>query len=269
LSFPRPPGTGKTKTIVGLIGAFVASRPPPSSSVSVGKRSTGEAVAPVAKVLLCAPSNAAVDEVAKRLKDGIRGADGQLFIPKVVRIGSDSAVDISVKDIFIDELVERELNGTSSNNDSNSTSAQAKMYAMRSEVDILRGERDGKKLELDNIVENDARKSELLGQLRMIKSRIFTLSQQLDSEKDKAQQSKRAMDAQQRKIRFKILSEADVICATLSGSGHDYMAQVPFDFETVIIDEAAQSVELSSLIPLKYGCQRCILVGGETILHHL
>ncbi|KAG7117158.1 Helicase SEN1 like protein [Verticillium longisporum] len=33
------------------------------------------------------------------------------------------------------------------------------------------------------------------------------------------------------------------------------------DFETVIIDEAAQCVELSALIPLKYGCTKCILVG--------
>jgi senataxin len=33
------------------------------------------------------------------------------------------------------------------------------------------------------------------------------------------------------------------------------------EFETVIIDEAAQCVELSALIPLKYGCCKCILVG--------
>ena len=33
------------------------------------------------------------------------------------------------------------------------------------------------------------------------------------------------------------------------------------EFETVIIDEAAQSIELSALIPLKYGCAKCILVG--------
>ncbi|EIC06663.1 tRNA-splicing endonuclease, putative, partial [Microbacterium laevaniformans OR221] len=33
------------------------------------------------------------------------------------------------------------------------------------------------------------------------------------------------------------------------------------EFETVIIDEAAQSIELSALIPLKYGCSKCILVG--------
>jgi len=33
------------------------------------------------------------------------------------------------------------------------------------------------------------------------------------------------------------------------------------EFETVIIDEAAQCIELSALIPLKYGCSKCILVG--------
>lgn len=260
----RPPGTGKTKTIVGLIGAFIDSRPRIASAITVGRISAppppNEAVA---KVLLCAPSNAAVDEVAKRLKDGIRGSDGQIFIPKVVRIGSDSSVDISVKDIFLDELVERELSGTSAGNTNAATTAQANMHAMRAEVDALRGEREAKKIELDTMANNDARKAELQTALKKVKSKIFDLSQRLDSEKDKAQQSRRAMDAQTRKIRLKILSEADVICSTLSGSGHDYMAQLPFDFETVIIDEAAQSIELSSLIPLKYGCRRCILVGGE------
>lgn len=32
-------------------------------------------------------------------------------------------------------------------------------------------------------------------------------------------------------------------------------------FEAVIIDEAAQAVELDTLIPLRYGCRNCILVG--------
>jgi senataxin len=33
------------------------------------------------------------------------------------------------------------------------------------------------------------------------------------------------------------------------------------DFDSVVIDEAAQCIELSALIPLKYGCAKCIMVG--------
>ena len=64
-----------------------------------------------------------------------------------------------------------------------------------------------------------------------------------------------------RRFRAEVLQEADVICTTLAGSGHEILE--PFDFEMVIIDEAAQAIELSSLIPLKYRCNRCVMVGGE------
>ena len=261
----RPPGTGKTSTIVGLVGAFIDSRPRIAAQINVGRPTDPAQSPPVAKVLLCAPSNAAVDEVAKRLKEGVRLMDGSLYIPKVVRIGADTAVDVAVKDVFIDELVERATSGNRSN--SGSSEAQAKMQTVRAEIDSLRVERDIKQAEMDSIANNEYRRGEINMELRKIKTRIFDLSQQLDSEKDKAQQSRRAMDAEQRKMRLKILSEADVICSTLSGAGHDYMSQLPFDFETVIIDEAAQSIELSSLIPLKYGCTKCILVGGTCFAH--
>ncbi|GAA5958558.1 hypothetical protein JCM3765_006673 [Sporobolomyces pararoseus] len=254
-----PPGTGKTSTIVGLVGAFIESRPRIAVPLSVGKPTNPADVPPVQKVLLCAPSNAAVDEVAKRLKEGVRTTDGQLYVPKVVRIGADSSVDISVKEIFIDELVERATSGAKTT--TNGTDAQMKMQSMRNEIEGLRLQRDEKQMEMDSVINNDMRRGELNLELKQIKAKIFDLSQRLDSEKDKAQQSRRAMDAEQRKMRIKILSEADVICSTLSGAGHDYMSQLPFDFETVIIDEAAQSIELSSLIPLKYGCTKCILVG--------
>ncbi len=45
----------------------------------------------------------------------------------------------------------------------------------------------------------------------------------------------------------------------MSGSGTVDLAGC--EFETVIIDEACQSVELSSLIPLQYNCKKCIMVG--------
>lgn len=259
----RPPGTGKTKTIVGLIGAFLDARPRTAAPIVPG-RPTPPSNDPVPKVLLCAPSNAAVDEVAKRLKDGIRNSDGEHFVPKIVRIGTDASVDISVKDVFLDELVERALGGDTANQGASTTEIQQKLQSIRAEIDQLRATRDATNHELDTITHNSARKEELLYLRKTVKGQINDLSQRLDAEKDKGVQSRRAMDVRQKKMKDKILAEADIICATLSGSGQDWMAKLPFDFETVIIDEAAQSVELSSLIPLKYGCKRCVLVGGES-----
>ena len=69
------------------------------------------------------------------------------------------------------------------------------------------------------------------------------------------------MELRRRQIQQEILNSAQVLCATLSGSGHEMFRNLDVEFETVIIDEAAQCVELSALIPLKYGCCKCILVG--------
>jgi senataxin len=63
---------------------------------------------------------------------------------------------------------------------------------------------------------------------------------------------------------FFIVSPWLILCSlcTLSGSGSDIISEVKgIEFATVIIDEACQAVELSTLVPLRYGCRRCILVG--------
>ena len=56
------------------------------------------------------------------------------------------------------------------------------------------------------------------------------------------------------------LDSAQVVCTTLNGAGHDCMGET-MPFNIVIIDEAAQAVEMSTLIPLQLGPSRCVLVG--------
>lgn len=249
-----PPGTGKTKTILGLVGAFISNRSKTSSGSGLAAGTgTGD------KMLVCAPSNAAVDEIAKRLKEGVYDSEGRKFIPKVVRVGAESAVHTSVQDIFLDTLVDKALGGASGRTVAGE--AQAKMAAVRTELQSLRSERDDKRTEKANTAGNTALLSKLNADISSITQRINDLGDQLDRERDRLTQSNRAMETSKRKARADILASADVICTTLSGAGHDYLAN--FDFETVIIDEAAQSVEISSLIPLKYNCQRCIMVGGK------
>ena len=61
--------------------------------------------------------------------------------------------------------------------------------------------------------------------------------------------------------RVKALEDADVVCSTLTGSGVQFIKDLKSGFDTVIVDEAAQAVELATLIPLSANCERCILVG--------
>ena len=95
--------------------------------------------------------------------------------------------------------------------------------------------------------------------VRALKSQRTTITGKLDTARDQQKNASRVLDAARRKFRFEVLSEADVICSTLSGAGHEVLE--PFEFETVIIDEAAQAIEIATLIPLRYGCKTCILVG--------
>lgn len=49
-------------------------------------------------------------------------------------------------------------------------------------------------------------------------------------------------------------------------AGSRDMVGCPEDFDTVLVDEACQGVELSTLIPLKLGCRRLILIGDPNQL---
>ncbi|KAG0703798.1 SEN1 N terminal-domain-containing protein [Suillus ampliporus] len=250
-----PPGTGKTSTICGLVEAFLHKRPRTATSVHVGKTATSSES--VKKILLCAPSNAAIDEIASRLKEGYRGPQRKASSLKVVRVGTDKAIDISVKDISLDYLVEQKLNGQTPND--NPKDANSGINALRGEIEQVKLVKQQKLDELASVRDNNARMVVLEEEIKKLNSRRMTLTQQFDRLKDKQKSDFRTLDAVRRRARTEVLQEADVICSTLSGAGHETLEQL--DFEMVIIDEAAQSIELSSLIPLKFRCQRCIMVG--------
>lgn len=58
-----------------------------------------------------------------------------------------------------------------------------------------------------------------------------------------------------------ILSAADVICTTCSGTGDVRLTNMTF--RTVLIDEATQATEPESLIPIVHGCKQVVLVGDH------
>ncbi|KAI7818557.1 AAA domain-containing protein [Gamsiella multidivaricata] len=265
-----PPGTGKTKTILGLVGALLADgsrqRAAPvvqSSRVSERPLQTGT----VSRILVCAPSNAAIDEIVKRLKGGIRNTVGQIYIPKVVRVGTLETVNAEVRDVALDTLIAKELESSSSSKEEFQSVSQS-LVSMREKMRQL--QQDLEKARLELVQAKDASDpmsiTNAQSKVKAINKSKWQLGQELDSARSNQQEASQKKDQARKDARNKILGEADVICSTLSASGHDLLTTSVFTFESVIIDEAAQSVEISSLIPLKYGCKRCILVGDPNQL---
>lgn len=59
-----------------------------------------------------------------------------------------------------------------------------------------------------------------------------------------------------------ILSDADVVCATCSGADHPLIQHLTF--ARVLLDEAAQATELSTLVPLmKMKAEACVTLVGD------
>ncbi|KAK4955436.1 hypothetical protein LTR28_006071 [Elasticomyces elasticus] len=123
--------------------------------------------------------------------------------------------------------------------------------------DLARAARD----RLDSGQVKGAEASALQDDFNNMKIRQKQLSTQIDAAKDAETTAKRNADLSRRKAQQAVLDGAHIICGTLSGTGHEMFQNLDIEFETVVVDEAAQCVEVNSLIPLKYGCSKCILVG--------
>lgn len=142
------------------------------------------------RLLVCAPSNAAIDEILRRLtadprkNGGIFDAEGQRYNPQVVRVGPNTHPELSRFSL---------------------------QHRVKGRMEALAGGAKGA--------------------------------------------------ASEEGLKVAILGDARVVCATLSVAGSQDLTGFAGGFDTVVVDEASQAVELSTLIPLKLMCKRLILVG--------
>lgn len=254
-----PPGTGKTKTILGIVG-HVLSKISKTNLIEVptGPRGTPPEENRGPKVLICAPSNAAIDELVIRLKAGVYNASGELFSPKIIRLGRSDAMNPAIKDTGLEEQVERLLSG------------RAKDVvidpSIRLEHNKCIAERDRLRNELKNESLTDDEIRSLETQLREVSKKRSEIAKKLDVQREQASIAHRTREIERRQAQAKVITEAQVICSTLSGSAHDFLLSMSMKFDQVIIDEACQCVELSAIIPLRYGCKKCIMVGDPNQL---
>lgn len=192
-----------------------------------------------------------------RFKEGVKTLSGKHQPLSVIRLGRSDAINTNVLDVTLDELVNSRLNQAVKKNP-NERDMQS-YYTEHKET-------SNKFNEIRDRLEQCRSKAqpvpeELEREFDLLKRKKAQLSSAIDNARDKNHAAARNAELTRRKIQQEIIDGAHVICATLSGSGHEMFQSLSIEFETVIIDEAAQSIELSALIPLKYGCSKCILVG--------
>ncbi|XP_037443852.1 DNA-binding protein SMUBP-2-like isoform X1 [Triticum dicoccoides] len=183
-----PPGTGKTTTIIEIILQEV-------------KRG--------AKILACAASNIAVDNIVERLSQ---------YRTKLVRLGHPARLLPQVLDSALDAQVLRADNSSLAGD-------------IRKEMKVLNSKLLKAK---DRNTKRDIRKE------------LKTLAKE-----ERKRQQLAVAD---------VIKNADVVLSTLTGASSKKIAGITFDL--VIIDEAAQALEVACWIALLKG-QRCVLAGDH------
>ena len=228
-----PPGTGKTKTIRALVNALVSRRGTSMSSTRNGPR-----------ILLCAPSNAAVDELVMRVRESCV-IDGRTVSPRVIRLGREDMVSPAVRDLTLDAAVRRQQ-------DENESAAQIQNKLFKCQMELSQ-----KSTAMESARTSPATARKLQREQDQISDMIMDLEVRLQRAEE--EEVLGCELPSYGVMRMNILNEAEVICTTLGGAGQRLLYNLEFDM--IIIDEAAQAVELSTLIPLRYACTQCVMVG--------
>jgi DNA polymerase III delta prime subunit len=202
-----PPGTGKTRTILGIISLLLEN----DEECQQG-------------IMVCAPSNTAVDELTRKLSEGLlslRHDSTHRKQPRVLRVSAfgrgESCAEVLLRNV-----------------------AKPSTSVIQA---LTKNEREA--------VETGIEDAFALG----------FHSYHIDEFLDKRDALRMSCRSTEWSARSDAIQQADVVLCTLSMAVSPAMTRAAASFKTVIIDEAAQAVEPDTLIPLCYNCKRLVLVG--------
>ncbi|GFT33454.1 probable helicase senataxin [Nephila pilipes] len=217
-----PPGTGKTHTIVGLLEKLLKSNAH-------------------FKILVTAPSNAAVDEIGCRLKELNYRESYKSTQMKFVRIGIPDHIKESLKSHTLDEKA-------------------AKMFRehcklMKDKENML--EKIQKDIDALKKNKSDSKIQQKIKDLSDEQNRLRKLVTQHTSDY-----------VLENNFKTSILRDTSIVLSTLGSSRHSILASVfkrnsTNAFSLCIIDEATQCTETEALIPLMFGINKLIMVGDH------
>ncbi|CAA7408965.1 unnamed protein product [Spirodela intermedia] len=312
-----PPGTGKTHTVWGMLNvihlvqyqryytALLKKLAPESykhstdsSSSEGGGASSGGGgsiedvlqsmeenlyrtlpkLCPKPRMLVCAPSNAATDELLSRvLHRGFIDGEMRRYRPDVARVGVDSQ-STAAQAVSVERRTEQLLQKP--REEVAAWIRQLKLSQAQRSQEIARLQRGlcaaaaaGRSqgsvgVEPDVLAARDRHRDALLQSLAAaVESRdklLVELSRLLIVEQKflaGAGRSSFSLAEASAELEASFADEAEIVFTTLSSSGRRLFSRLTHGFDMVVIDEAAQAGEVAVLPPLVLGAARCVLVG--------
>ncbi|XP_076900625.1 putative ATP-dependent helicase C29A10.10c isoform X2 [Bidens hawaiensis] len=304
-----PPGTGKTHTVWGMLNVIhlvqyqhyytallkklapesykqtndnITSDNIPNGSIDEVLQSmdqnlfrTLHKLCPKPRMLVCAPSNAATDELLTRVLDrGFIDGEMKVYRPDVARVGVDSqtraaqavSVERRTEQLLVKSRDEvygwmHQLKGREAQLSQQIASLQRELnvaaFTGRSQgsvgvdPDVLASRDQSRDVLLQNLAAVVENRDKVLVEM----SRLFILESRFRGGGGFNLEEARAS------LEASFANEAEVVFTTVSSSGRKLFSRLTHGFDMVVIDEAAQASEVGVLPPLALGAARCVLVG--------
>ncbi|KAJ6405201.1 hypothetical protein OIU84_013221 [Salix udensis] len=303
-----PPGTGKTHTVWGMLNvihlvqyqhyytsllkklapqSYKQANESNSDNIALGSidevlhnmdqnlfRSLSK-LCPKPRMLVCAPSNAATDELLSRVLDrGFIDGEMKVYRPDVARVGVDTqsraaqavSVERRTEQLLIKSREEiskwmQDLRGQEAYFSAHIADLQSKLS-----VAAVDGRSQGSVgVDPDIIMARDQNRDALLQNLAAaVESRdkvLIEISRLLILEPRFRSGSNFNLEEARASLEASFANEAEIVFTTVSSSGRKLFSRLTHGFDMVVIDEAAQASEVAVLPPLALGAARCVLVG--------
>lgn len=303
-----PPGTGKTHTVWGMLNVihlvqyqhYYAAllkklapesyrQPSESNYESTGSGSIDEVLqnmdqnlfrtlpklCPKPRMLVCAPSNAATDELLARvLNRGFIDGEMKIYRPDVARVGVDSqnraaqSVSVEQRTNILLEKGRDEVIGWLQSLKMHEAQCSQKISQLQRQLNAAAavGRSQGSVgVDPDVLVARDHNRDMLLQNLAQVVEQrdkiLVEMSRLLIVEGKFRSGGNFNIEEARANLEASFANEAEIVFTTVSSSGRKLFSRLTHGFDMIVIDEAAQASEVGVLPPLSLGAARCVLVG--------
>ena len=221
------------------------------------------------KILICSPSNSGCDELTRKIRNSknspssyINSIGNRNLL--IVRVGRTESLHRDSEEFSLEHLAEMKCDELVRKSLLTKTSSLKEQYNSFLNMEKVLE----KKLKIARLSPEQYEKQ--IKELEDQKSELSKRKQKFEMQlkKNNGQEAPSVRRKLKQTAKEMILREADIIISTLNYCGNSVMDCLGVEknkgkclIDLIIVDEAAQSLEVESLIPLRFGCTKLIQVG--------